>query len=595
MIVVPLPLLRSRTRGRASTLRPRFTACAVVLLACALSACDSDGASAAPRGTDAGTVSKPDAHITDIRSTDAGAAKSWDAFVPSPGYAGRPSFCERPGADAIRDLFCGAAPPSIDSLYALQQLLGINLGTDATSAAGYDPSSDYGPMSAPGDAGGDAGTRDAGLPAALDASRPYPADASTIDTSDAGEAYPTSSSGVATAIIDYVVFMGHSTALSGHLVSPINPRVIVVGSGTVMAFNRGVQQIELVTSAHDRGGFNFYLVNFEQACTTSARGCSPGDLFTPRIEANWTRVSIRDSEDLKNTTSDCRQCHQRARDVPVLLMRELQSPWTHFFEPDPEGSAPYALPGVRGRDLVEDYVRAKGNESYGGIPARGTRQTVGFVLQNLAGDGQPLFFDAPTIEAERWPPGDHGYAAEPKPSPTWERAYEAFKRGEQLALPYVEPRATDPQKQARLSDAYRAYRTGQLPVDQLPDLADIFPDDPLVRARIGLQTEPGATPAQALIQACGSCHNDVLDQTVSRANFNINLSRMSRAELDLALDRLRRAPDAVGVMPPPEGRQLDASALAALLSYLQADDRPQDDDLMLARAAQLGMTGGARR
>ena len=332
-----------------------------------------------------------------------------------------------------------------------------------------------------------------------------------------------------------------------------------------------------------------------QACNKSEHGCSAGDLFTPRVESNWVSVSIRDDEELKNTPLDCRQCHQRGEQVPGLLMRELVGPWTHFFEPAPVGAPDYGLPGVRGRDLVEDYVRAKGNESYAGINAATVRHTLGLVLENLAGTNQPLFFDAANIELERWPFDGERYAKEPLPSPTWDAAYEAFKRGEQLALPYVEPRATDPGKQARLTQAYQAYRAGTLPAEQLPDLSDIFPDDPLVRAKIGLVTEPDATPAQALIQACGSCHNDVLDQSISRARFNIDLSRMTSAELELAIQRMQLTPEEPFVMPPPEGRQLDAAAREALIAYLKSGARSADDDAMLARAAKLGMAGGRRR
>jgi hypothetical protein len=50
---------------------------------------------------------------------------------------------------------------------------------------------------------------------------------------------------------------------------------------------------------------------------------------------------------------------------------------------------------------------------------------------------------------------------------------------------------------------------------------------------LGSQTEPDATPSEAPVQICGSCHNDVLDQTISRARFNIDLKRIRRDELDL--------------------------------------------------------------
>jgi mono/diheme cytochrome c family protein len=248
------------------------------------------------------------------------------------------------------------------------------------------------------------------------------------------------------------------------------------------------------------------------------------------------------------------------------------------------------LPGVRGRDLMKDYLSAKGSEPYAGVDALGYGQIVTFTLQNLVGRTQPLLFDSPGIEDERWPRGDNGYAAAPAPSPIWERGYEAFKRGEQLALPYVEPRVGDETKQAQLTAAYKAYAAGE--TDILPDLADIFPDDPMTRARIGLQTEPGATPAEALIQACGSCHNDVLDQTISRARFNVQLSRLDHAELDVAIDRIERPRAAIGAMPPPEARQLDPDARAQLVEFLRHEARDGVDDPQLEHAATVGMSGG---
>jgi hypothetical protein len=204
---------------------------------------------------------------------------------------------------------------------------------------------------------------------------------------------------------------------------------------------------------------------------------------------------------------------------------------------------------------------------------------------------QPLNFDSTTILGERWPWIEaQGYPSEPVPSATWYAGYEAFKRGEQLALPYFDPTVVDPGKQASLSAAYARYRAGEIGAEELPDLADIFPDDPQVQAEIGLQTEPAATPAQALVQACGACHNDVLDQSITRARFNIDLARLSREELDVAIFRLKARPGE-GVMPPPGERQLDSGTRARLIEYLERNVRSGDDDALLGRAARLGMNG----
>jgi hypothetical protein len=441
--------------------------------------------------------------------------------------ASLPALCRREGEDAVRDIFCTGGFPDIRGLRDLESRLGLTLSPEEISGT----------------------------------------------------------------YLSRVAILGHSTALSGELVSPLNPRVIIVGVNTLLAFNRGVQQVEIASFDRKTNDANFFLVTFEQSCNRAPDGCSPGDLYTPRIESDWTSVRIEDDEDLKNTPSDCRVCHQRGRDVPTLLMRELDGPWTHFFLPDQDDNS--EPPDPTGVDLLRAYLAAKGDEPYGGIPTGALRSTAGLTLELAVEREQPLFFDVGTILNERWPwtPGI-GYASEPAPSGTWYANYEAFQRGEQLALPHFDPMPTDPDKQARLSAAYQSYRAGETSAEELPDLADIFPDDPQVRAEIGLQTVAGATPAQALVQACGTCHNDVLDQSISRARFNIDLARMSRAELDLAIARLKANPNE-GAMPPPGERQLDPNARAQLIDYLERNARSSDDDALLGRAARLGMmTGG---
>jgi hypothetical protein len=449
----------------------------------------------------------------------------------------RPALCARQGDDAIRDVFCADVQPKITSLEEFQNLFEIN-------PRGPDPNN--------------------------------PPD----EISAALYLNPTNGD---------VAVLGHSTALPGHLVSPINPRVILLGDLAILAYQRGVQRLEIATRARETFVFNFYLLTFEQACNRSERGCSPGDLYTPKIESDWTDIQIHDDEDLKNTPLDCRQCHQRARDTTTLLMRELRSPWTHFLFPV---AATSSLPGVGGSDLMQDYLDAKGDERYGGLAVDTISPVSAFKLETVVGNKQPLLFDAPKIENERWPWGPNGYPAAPGSSPTWEAAYEAFKRGEQLALPYLEQRAIDVNKQAELARAYQRYRSGELDAEALPDLADIFPDDPHLRAQIGLQTEPDATPEDALIQACGGCHNDALDQSISRARFTIALSRLDRAALDIAIDRIARPRNAPGAMPPPEARQLDENARERLLDYLRRDVQSMDIDPRLEHAAQLGMLGG---
>jgi cytochrome c553 len=102
-----------------------------------------------------------------------------------------------------------------------------------------------------------------------------------------------------------------------------------------------------------------------------------------------------------------------------------------------------------------------------------------------------------------------------------------------------------------------------------------------------------ASPVDALIQACGACHNDVLDQSISRASFNIDLSRMGRAERDIAIERIERKRSSPGAMPPVHARQLPERVAARLVDYLRNLPEGQGDE-RLKHAAMHGMSGGAR-
>ena len=452
---------------------------------------------------------------------------------PSTTPTPRPSFCSRPGDDPVRDVFCNDDTP-ITSLRDLQDALGVPYADDTLH-------------------------------------------------------------GIAT-------FMGHSTSLSGRVVSPINPRVIMnridprrTADSALLAFQRGEQRVEMAARARGSTSFDFYLLTFKQACNTSLGGCLPGDLYTPAIETKWFDVEVRDDEELKDTISDCRQCHERARPSPVVLMRELDSPWMHFFEEPPDGELQVSsFDRAGGMALELAFRAAKADEQYANFSPSAIRASAVTAITGNADSSQPLLFDSETIIDERLPVSAVA-GTTPGRSPTWDRAYETFKLGEHLALPYFDPNPTDPGKLAALTTAYRSYLVGSTTAAELPDLADIFPDDPHVRAEIGLQTEPDATPAETLIQACCPCHNDVLDQTISRAKFNVALSRLDRAELASAAERIGRASVEPGAMPPPDARQLDPAMRQRLIDYLEASDFSKADLEMLAHAAQAGMAGDARQ
>lgn len=452
------------------------------------------------------------------------------------GAGPRPAFCEREDVrareTAIDAVFCAHAPPAITSLRDLQAQLELRPFERTTDADGLQH-------------------------------------------------------------VNEAVLLGLSTALPGHLVSPLNPRAFILGRENILAYVRGAQEVELVSRARDGSDrLVFYLLRYRQACNEDQAGCSFGDLYTPATETDWIASELHDDQELENTPFDCRACHARATERATLLMREVDGPWTHFFDSLSDGGSD--RPELKGYDLLLDYLAAKGDERYAEIDVSRLTPSTAQALEIEVGLDQPVYFDSLGIEVERWPYRAGGYASEPKPSAIWQAAYSAFKRGEQLALPHYDPRPTSPEKQARLTDAYVRFRNGELAAADLPDMADIFPDDPLTRAQIGLEVEPEATAVDALIQACGPCHNHALNQQISRASFSIDLARMDEAEIAAAIERLELPPTAAGAMPPPQARALAPSVRARLLQYLRTEASEAEIDPALARAAESAMLGGRR-
>lgn len=81
----------------------------------------------------------------------------------------------------------------------------------------------------------------------------------------------------------------------------------------------------------------------------------------------------------------------------------------------------------------------------------------------------------------------------------------------------------------------------------------------------------------------------MLDQTLSRARFNVALARMSRAELDLAIARIQLPASDPAVMPPAGMRQLHPESKRRLLAYLAQSARTAEEDAALEAAARVGM------
>ncbi len=369
--------------------------------------------------------------------------------------------------------------------------------------------------------------------------------------------------------------LGHSSSLVARSVSAINPRAFVfspppgrpqrIPGYVVMGFARGETFVEIAAEDAQTRKLTFYLFKFDIPCEAS-HACKPADLLTPSVEKGWTGFSLYDDEDLKNTLVDCRHCHQPGgpSTKPMLRMQELRDPWTHWFHSDRPG----------GIALIKDFVNAHGDkEDYGGIPAGIMQQSDGRALEDLiAGQGfgtQPNVFDTETIEREV------KTSASQQPdvnvpvgkSSTWQRLYDAAARGESIPPPYHDVKVTDPQKLAFASDAYRNVMDGKLPRADLPDIRRVFLDDAL--EGMTMRTKKGATGREVIIQACAQCHNPRLDQSISRAQFDVTkLDSMTAQQKANAIARLKLPPSDRKHMPPALMRSLSDEALAAAIAEL---------------------------
>lgn len=372
------------------------------------------------------------------------------------------------------------------------------------------------------------------------------------------------------------VATSHSTSLVSRSVSAINPRAIFMRRADednellLLAYARGEQFSEMVVRDRNTGELQFYLFAFEQDC--NARGCLPGDLLTEAAEVGWKSFNVYAEDDLENTPLDCRVCHQP--DGPgspkLLRMQELQPPWNHWF---------YSfVPG--GRAVIRDYLAAKEGEYFAGLSSDdlalrsqpGALTSILFAANEVP---QPNEFVSNVIEDEVIASAAEKGGAQPEDnsvpgeSPTWRALYDAAKRGEAIAVPYHDVKVTDKDKLAAMTEAYLEYREGTRPREALPDITDVFPEDEELLARMGFATEPGMTGQEVLMQACAQCHNDRLDQSLSRARFNVDLESMSREQKDRAIARLNLGLDHPSVMPPARFRHLSEEAKQQLIELLE--------------------------
>jgi hypothetical protein len=344
-----------------------------------------------------------------------------------------------------------------------------------------------------------------------------------------------------------ITMLSESEGIGMRHTTAINPRAFLMTPATtmgggkyqVLAFSRGEPYVELVANDPAAQTLRFFLVRFHPACEPN---CTNGDLLTPAIEASWTGYTLYDDATIKNTTLDCLNCHQPGGPgTPKLLrMQELANPWGHWFYPE----RPQTL------QVVQDFQAAHPTENYAGIPYQNVMPSRPAVLMQLAMNNgfaqQPNAFNTLQINTELQQAGS---------SSTWDGLYAKAVAGTEIPVPYWLTPHTNAAKVSAMTTAYQQVMTGALPPDQLPDINDTVDDATL--PFLSIRPKTGLDGRGILVHMCRHCHNSQLDQTLTRANFNIDtLDQLSAGEKQVAIDRLNLPANDAHHMPPVRFHEL---------------------------------------
>lgn len=290
-----------------------------------------------------------------------------------------------------------------------------------------------------------------------------------------------------------------------------------------------------MVSSEPPDSLRFFVLRFHPTCESTEAGCNYADLLTPAIESNWTGYTLYDDETIKNTPLDCFTCHQPGGPTTskFLRMQELRVPWNHWF-----ASNFTTEPNNR----EADFHAAHGTADYAGIsPAQiESPSELEDFLRATAYDFQPNEYDSSGINND---------LALGSTSMIWEATYERAVAGLAIPPPYYGVDQTDPQKVAPMISAYRHVMAGTLARELLPDIRDTLLESAL--AAMSIRPKEGLDGRGVLVHICSRCHNSRLDQTQSRARFNVDtLDTLSRPEKDRAIERLLLADDHPRKMPP---------------------------------------------
>ncbi|PWU15049.1 MAG: hypothetical protein C5B49_12345 [Bdellovibrio sp.] len=333
---------------------------------------------------------------------------------------------------------------------------------------------------------------------------------------------------------------------------------------------------EIVSMDSASRSFRFYVVQFDLPCSATD-SCTSGDYYTQAAESNWSNVSFYEDTALKNTPVDCTMCHQAAGvgSAKSLRMLETQVPWEHWFSPDQ----------TCGKALFADFSAAHAFESsYAGLTsaAMGAASPSGlqkFVEGNGATGadfGNDVYNSFVILnEVANSSTGQPSNNTVPGISPTWTALYNQRTAGTNVkefggtAMTYHDCKQSDPSRLQSYTNNFIQVTRGSLALSSMFDLPTVNLDSPIALSeRFLAPAQDMVTAEQIMSNACLSCHNSNLDQTITRAHFNAqDLSRNSAYEYGVAMGRIARTNKDLFRMPPPNFMDLTPTQIQTLTNY----------------------------
>jgi hypothetical protein len=396
----------------------------------------------------------------------------------------------------------------------------------------------------------------------------------------------------------------HSLGLGGRIVSGINPRVFVFRSYVeagergllpdridAVAFSRGEQFVELVGFDQTKNDFNFYLLSFQQAC--NATRCTPRDLLTSKIEADWTGWTLYADTDLQDTGLDCLSCHRPDGESARkrLLMRQFEAPWMHWTdftgvsalncdlttippeELDTTGATEIVVDGrgallliegqpgqYAGVPLEELRSAASGHDfaSFQILVARAFNPTLAELPDPTVGEPYP--FDSLAVLCER-------LLRPSNPTAAWSH-YRQQMATRGFPVPHHSPDVMDASKSADALADFGGFLERNADVDAFDLAAGLMSEDAL--QSVGFVPAATDAPDVVLRQMCVRCHNAATPAGLRRARFNAEaLDALSVETIDDVRRRISMPRTSPLLMPPLRAGELPADVVQRVDAWLR--------------------------